>query len=316
MIIVNSTNKEEMNMIPIKWFWGFCLITLLAACGQDDAEQQYQPEFGNKIIAQKEEYILGVHPLHNPKQLQVVYGPVADYLSQHFDTIQFRLEASRNYAAYEEKLYAGKFHFALPNPYQTITAEDKGYIIFGKMGDDENFRGIFITRKDSPLKEPADVKGQAISYPAPTALAATMLPQYFLHTHGVNINQDIENLYVGSQESSIMNAYLGKVAAAATWPLPWKIFLKEKPEFAAELEVKWKTSTLPNNGLVVRADVPKEIVDKVSHLLFTLHENATGQEILARMPLSKFEAANHETFQVVRDFIQIFTQEIRPPDNE
>ncbi|MCV6639206.1 PhnD/SsuA/transferrin family substrate-binding protein [Candidatus Albibeggiatoa sp. nov. NOAA] len=303
-------------MISIKWLWGFSLVTLLVACGQESAEQQYKPEFSSETTTQKEEYIFGVHPLHNPKQLQVVYAPVADYLSQHFDNIQFRLEASRNYAAYEEKLYAGKFHFALPNPYQTITAEDNGYTIFGKMGDDENFRGIFITRKDSSLQNPIDVKGQSVSYPAPTALAATMLPQYFLHTNGINVNQDIENLYVGSQESSIMNAYLGKVAAAATWPLPWKIFLKEKPDFAAELEVKWETPTLPNNGLVVRADIPQEVVQKVSALLFTLHENKAGQEILARMPLSKFEAADHQTFQVVRDFIQTFTEEIRPPKNE
>ena len=296
------------------WFLG--LVTLLVSCGQHETEQQYKPEFSQETTSQKQEYIFGVHPLHNPKQLQVVYGPVADYLNQHFDNVQFRLEASRNYAAYEEKLYAGKFHFALPNPYQTITAEDKGYTIFGKMGDDENFRGIFITRKDSSLKQPSDLKGLKVSYPAPTALAATMLPQYFLHANGVNINQDIENLYVGSQESSIMNAYLGQVAAAATWPLPWKIFLKEKPDFAAELEVKWETPTLPNNGLVVRADIPQDIVQKVSDLLFTLHENTTGQEILARMPLSKFESANSETFQVVRDFIQTFSQEIRPPNSE
>ncbi|WP_353571277.1 PhnD/SsuA/transferrin family substrate-binding protein [Candidatus Albibeggiatoa sp. nov. BB20] len=303
-------------MIQIKRLLGLSLVMLLVACGQENVEQQYKPEFGNKTATQKEEYIFGVHPLHNPQQLQMVYGPVAHYLSQHFDNIQFRLEASRNYAAYEEKLYSGKFHFALPNPYQTITAEDKGYVIFGKMGDDENFRGIFITRKDSPLKQPIDVKGQIVSYPAPTALAATMLPQYFLHSNGVNVNQDIENLYVGSQESSIMNAYLGKVAAAATWPLPWKIFLKEKPDFAAELEVKWETPTLPNNGLVVRADVPQEIVQQVSDLLFSLHENEAGQEILARMPLSKFEVANSKTFKTVREFIQTFTQEIRPPNSQ
>ncbi|MEK7990801.1 MAG: phosphate/phosphite/phosphonate ABC transporter substrate-binding protein, partial [Thiotrichaceae bacterium] len=304
-------------MMILKWLCGLSLIVLLVACGQQqETEQQYKPEFGNKTNSQKEEYIFGVHPLHNPKQLQVVYAPVADYLSQHFDNIQFRLEASRNYAAYEKKLYAGKFHFALPNPYQTINAEDKGYVIFGKMSDDENFRGIFITRKDSPLKQPIDLKGKVVSYPAPTALAATMLPQYFLHTNGIDVNQDIENLYVGSQESSIMNAYLGKVAAAATWPLPWKIFVKEKPDFAAELEVKWETQTLPNNGLMVRADVPADIAQKVSNLLFTLHENAAGQEILARMPLSKFEAADHKTFQVVRDFIQTFTQEIRSPQSD
>jgi phosphonate transport system substrate-binding protein len=295
----------------IKLIWGL-MILIIAACGQQNSES-YQPEFAQEGIIAKPEYTFAVHPLHNPQQLQAVYGPLVDYLNQHISEAQFRLEASRNYAAYEEKLYALELDFALPNPYQTIIAEDKGYTIFAKMGDDENFRGIFITRKDSQLQTPMDLKGKKVSYPAPTALAATMLPQYFLHQQGLNMQTDIEHLYVGSQESSIMNAYLGEVAAAATWPLPWKIFLVEQPEFAAELELKWQTESLPNNGLVVHPRIEDKLFQQVRDLLLTLHENPAGQEILARMPLSKFEAADSATFQVVRDFITMFSREIRDP---
>jgi len=286
------------------------LLLLLMACG-GDTDSSYQPQFGDSSTLKKQEYIFGVHPLHNPQQLQAVYGPLIDFLNAHIKEITFRLEASRNYAAYEEKLYAGKFQFALPNSYQTILAEDRGYQIFGKMGDDENFKGIILTRKDSPIQKISDLKGQAISYPAPTALAATMLPQHFLLSQGLDINRDIQNHYVGSQESSIMNVYLKKVAAGATWPLPWKTFQKDRPDFAKELQVKWETSTLPNNGLVVHTTVPTPILTQVSQLLFELHKHSQGQEILARMPLSKFEKADHQTYQVVRDFIHIFTQNIR-----
>lgn len=286
------------------------LSILLVAC--DQTAETYQPQFTNKSNEQKVEYIFGVHPLHNPQQLQAIYGPLIDFINAHMDEVTFRLEASRNYAAYEEKLYAGKFQFALPNPYQTILAEDKGYKIFGKMGDDENFRGIILVRKDANIKQVTDLKGKKVSYPAPTALAATLLPQYFLHTNGININKDVENIYVGSQESSIMNVYLKQVAAGATWPLPWKIFLKEQPDFAKELEIKWQTPTLPNNGLVVHATVPQPIVKQVAQLLFNLNTHAEGQEILARMPLSKFEPANTQTYQVVRDFIKTFTENVRP----
>jgi len=294
------------------------LLLLLFSCvllSCDKAEEQYQPQFGNQPVVQKQEYIFGVHPLHNPQQLQTVYGPLIDFLNAHISEVTFRLEASRNYAAYEEKLYAGKFQFALPNPYQTILAEDKGYKIFGKMGDDENFRGIILVRKDSGINQVTDLKGKKISYPAPTALAATMLPQHFIHTHGVDVNKETESVYVGSQESSIMNVYLKQVAAGATWGLPWQIFLKEHADIANELEVKWRTSTLPNNGLVVHADVPQAITDKVSRLLFELHTHAEGQAILARISLSQFEKADTQTYQISRDFIQTFTTTIRPLTN-
>lgn len=299
-----------------KHIWIIYLLVMISACHSDTSGNDYQPAFSKKPFITQQEYIFGVHPLHNPKQLQAIYDPLVDYLNQHIKAVHFRLEASRNYATYDEKIYANKFHFTLPNPYQTIIAAEHGYRIFAKMGDDENFRGLIVTRKDSPLKSLADLKGKKISYPAPTALAATMMPQYFLHKNGINVIDDIETTYVGSQESSLMTTYLNKVAAGAVWPLSWKNFVTEHPEMANQLEIKWQTAPLPNNGVVVRDDIPEKLVKHVKKLLLSLHTHEAGREILARMPLSKFESANYESYQPVRDFVRVFTQEIRDPRAE
>ncbi len=291
------------------------LILFLNACDNNSGQSsQQQPVFSDKPLELEKviEYSFGVNPLHNPKQLLDIYGPLVDYLNQHLTGVVLKLEASRNFAAFEEKLYSRQFAFARPNPYQIIEAEAKGYRIFGKMGNDEDFRGIILVRKDSGIQTVADLKGKKISYPAPTAVAATMLPQYYLHTHGLDINKDIENVYAGSQESVIMNVYLKITAAGGTWLLPWQNFQKDQPDKAKELEVKWETTPLQNNALVVRDDIPPEIVDKVSELLFTLHTHAAGQAILARIPMSKFEVAQHETYEPTRIFLKTFEATVRP----
>lgn len=272
----------------------------------------YEPSFSDKAPSAKNIVLFGVHPLHNPQRLYEVYQPLVDYLNSNLPGLRFKLEASRNYAAYEEKLYAGRFHFALPNPYQTLMATQHGYRIFGKMGDDTNFRGIILVRRDSNITKVEDLKGKAVSYPAPTALAATLLPQWYLHSRGLNIKQDIENRYVGSQESSILNAAQGKVAAAATWPPPWLAFAKARPEDAAKLMVIWETEPLVNNGLVVRTDVPAELEQQVGRLLFDLHKHSQGRSILAPMELSRFEPATDATYDPVREFLVRFEAEVRP----
>lgn len=274
----------------------------------------YQPNFTGKNPQQKPEYIVGIHPLHNPKRLFEVYGPIIEYINQQTTDCLFKLEASRNYEEFEKKLYAGHFAFAMPNPYQTLQALQHGYRVFGKMADDTDFRGIILVRKDSGIETVADLKGKVVSYPAKTALAATMMPQYYLHTHGLNINTDIENRYVGSQESSIMNVLLGHVAAAATWPVPWKLFLLEHPEQAAQLEVKWQTDPLQNNGWVVRQDLPTSLVTEFSDLLFALQNHEQGRKLLAAVPVSRFEAANDHTYLPVAAFLRTFAQTVRPID--
>ena len=283
----------------------------MAACEKKNGAD-YVPIYSDTPPFQKNIYIFGVHPLHNPKRLFEVYQPMIAYINDRLDGAELRLEASRDYPSYDKKLFARHFHFSLPNPYQTVTSLQHGYKVFGKMGDDENFRGIILVRKDGDINSVEDLKGKTVSYPAPTALAATMMPQWYLYSHGLNINKDIKNSYVGSQESSIMNVFLGKSAAASTWPPPWYAFIKERPEIAKKVMIKWETPPLPNNGLVVRDDVPKELLNKVSSIILSLHTHKEGQGILKAMELSRYEKADTSTYAPVVEFLQKFENEVRP----
>ena len=295
----------------LTFFYIVCLSIVFALGCDNPTSQRYMPEYGKKPPERVTHYVIGVHPLHNPQRLHEVFGPVTTMLTEKIHGVDFSIEASRNYAAFDKKLYAGKFEFALPNPYQTVRSLKHGYKVFGKMGDDDNFRGIILVRKDRGINNVVDLKGRTVCFPAPTALAATMMPQYFLYEYGLDVNKDIDTNYVGSQESSIMNVFLGHAAAGATWPPPWKALAKERPQLPAELEVKWQTDPLPNNGLVVREDVPHAIVEQVAHILFHLHETETGAEILKRMELSRFEPATDETFQPVIKFLEKFNTNVR-----
>ncbi|MEW5837724.1 MAG: phosphate/phosphite/phosphonate ABC transporter substrate-binding protein [Pseudomonadota bacterium] len=295
----------------------FGLIVLaLASCGQNHETAATAPQYSADSPDKLGEYVFAIHPLHNPARLFEVYAPLVDYLDRHIPQARFRLEASRNYHEFEKKLYAREPDFALPNPYQTLNALRYGYRVIAKMGDDEKFTGILLVRRDSNIRQPSDLKGKKISYPAPTALAATMLPQYFLQTHGLDVEHDVENIYVGSQESSIMGVYLGNVAAGATWPLPWLEFQQEHPDQAGELEVKWETEHLINNGVVARDDVPEALARQVADLLANFHATDEGRAILQRMQLSRFELAKDQDYMVIADFLRRFSEKVRPLNEE
>ncbi|QLA16749.1 phosphate/phosphite/phosphonate ABC transporter substrate-binding protein [Desulfolutivibrio sulfoxidireducens] len=298
---------------------GLAVLVLLAflapGCEKDD-ERAYSPTYGPEPAQEIGRYVFGVHPLHNPKKLHEVYGPLIEYLNSRLKTanIELTLEASRSYESFDEKLYSGHFHFALPNPYQTIRSVEHGYVIFGKMGNDEDFRGIILLRKDSPIKDVSDLRGKTISYPAPTALAATMMPQMFLMEHGVDVRSEVDNLYAGSQESSIMSVYVKQSAAGATWPPPWRNFQKDRPDIARDLYVKWQTDPLPSNGLVVRGDIPGPVRDRVAAILFSLQESPDGRAILERLPLSSFVPADNATYAPVHEFLARFKASVRNPE--
>jgi phosphonate transport system substrate-binding protein len=308
---VAKEDAEQQQTVIMKW-WKL-LADLPSLVGLDkQSDNIYEPGFSAQNKSTVPKYIVGIHPLHNPQKLFEVYGPIVDFINANMPEADFILEASRNYEGFNKKLYSGHFDFAMPNPYQTINSLKHGYRVFGKMGDDKDFTGIILVRRDSGINTVPDLKGKAVSYPSSSAVAACMMPQYYLQTHGIDVNHDIENRYVGSQESSIINVLRGHVAAGVTWPVPWKLFSKENPQLAGQLEVKWETEPLQNNGWVVRKDLPTAVADKFAALLFSLDQHPQGREMLARVPVSRFEPANDDTYEPTRAFIAVFSKTVRP----
>ncbi len=292
----------------LRVLFAFTAVALLSACSPAEPAA-YEPTYDTAPAVPQSatsEILFAVHPLHNPRRLFEVYQPLVDLINERVaPTYRFRLETSRDYATFEKKLAIGKFQFAVPNPYQTLQSEAHGYRIIGKMGNDQRFRGIIVMRRDSQRTSINDLKGAPISFPAPTALAATMMPRMFLYQHGLDA-ADIDARYVGSQESAIMNVLLGKTIAGGTWPPPWEAFQRRRPALASQLVVKWETEPLINNGLVAHGSVSQDVVRSVSDVVFHLHENPRGKTILEAMEIDRFEPANAKAFEPVRHFIAAY----------
>lgn len=286
-----------------------CLMPLFVLCDTSH-EKEYVPQYTATHKISRPVLIFGVHPLHNPQRLYEVYQPIVRYLNRNLPEVEIKLEASRSYADFDKKLYSRHFALALPNPMQTVYSFAHGYRAFLKMSDDKQFRGIILVRRDGNIDKVTDLRGKAVCYPAPTALAATMLPQYYLQIHGLDLRHDIKHIYSGSQESSIMNVYLKRCAAGATWPPPWQAFVERNPEIAKELTVKWKTQWLVNNGFVARDDVPEELVRKLTSLMVSLHTTEEGRRMLAALPVTTFEPATASTYRPVEEFLKVFNETV------
>lgn len=283
----------------------------LAACGR--GEEPYRPAYSDNPSPRPGEYVFAPHPLLNPQRMAEVYGAMVDRLNHDLAPagIRLRLEASSSYSAYNEKLRRGEPHFVLPNPYQLLLAQQYGYVIFGKVEPDDDFRGIILLRKDSPLKTLAGLKGATVSFPAPTALAATLMPELYMRENGLDPRKDITQLFSGTHESALMNLGLGVSAAACTWPPAWADFRREHPDMAARMEVRWQTGVLPNNGLGGLASVPEGARAQVAAALFGLSADAEGRRLLKAAGIRAFVPADAATYAPVAAFVERYNRLVR-----
>lgn len=252
-----------------------------------------------------------VHPLHNPRKLVETYQPLMAWLNQRLPDVHLEVEASRDYQEFERKVAAREAEIILPNPWQTLEAMKVGYHVVAMAGEPEDFKGLFIVRRDAGIRRVEDLRGKSVAYPSATALAACIMPQWYLHERGIDVNREIENRYVGSQESAIMNAFLRQTAAGVTWPPPWRAFLAEHPAEAAQLEVAWETEPLLNNAVMVRDDLPAELGERLRRELLALESAPEGRAILERITTTRFLPARDRDYDRVREFVVRFEAQVR-----
>jgi phosphonate transport system substrate-binding protein len=291
-------------------------VLLLGACSRQDGDGPYAPRLAAPpVAAALVEYKFGVVPMENFRHVYEVYQPIVDHLNANLQGVRLILEVPRGLAEHEQQLRARHFGFALSNPYQTWQAVQKdGYHVFAKMGDDGAFRGIWLVRRDASIHKVADLKGKKICFPPRTALAATMMTQLALHEQGIDLQRDVDVSYVATQDSSIMQVYLKNAAAGATWPLAWVSFQRLHPAEASEMEVRFPTAPMINQGLVARSDVPPAVVARVADLLAGLHQTEQGRVMLARLPIRQFDKADNASYEVVRDFMLKYRRVFADPE--
>lgn len=280
---------------------GVLLGGLLNGCGETNANTS-GPSYGQDPDPRPVLH-LAIHPLHNPARLLRTYQPLIDHLQSRLPAYRFELEASRDYGSYENKIAARAPELLLPNPLQTLRAIDCGYTVVAMAGDADMFRGLLLVPKDSDIRQIRDLKGRRVSFPAPTALAAAIMPQRLMRSHGLLPGEDVDLLYVGSQESSMVAALQGRSDAAATWLQPWQDFQADHPEDAARLRVLTVTPALVNNAFMVRNDLPPSLRDELVRELLQLNQEESHQPVLSAARIRRFNLANNASYDVVKRYL-------------
>lgn len=287
------------------------LVILLVTCSAPTWAQSYKP---SGTAPAQETYIFGIHPYTNPQDLYDAYAPIMRYLEQKLPGSRFEVEASRDYADYEAKLAMRRFHFSLPNPAQAVASFEHGYRVIAKMTPDDDFRGLFITRVDDDMPvSPKSLTGKTICFTSATALAGTLQPLMWLHDQGVDV-KTLKIHYVGSQFSSILNAWTGEFDACGSTSRFFRSWSKKNPDKAKEIMMLWRTPPLPHNAVVARDDLPASLTDKIAKALAGLDKDASVDQSQFKLDQQHFEVADDSAYKPVTEFLHRYDAAIGLPE--
>ena len=115
----------------------------------------------------------GVIPRYSHEQTMKKFKPFVDAIEKQTN-LEVKLVTTNNVSSFKRKIAVGVFDMAYANPLHYIAVNKlEGYQAIVK--EDINLHGVIIVKNDSKIKSVEELKGKVVSFPAPSAYAATKM---------------------------------------------------------------------------------------------------------------------------------------------
>ena len=231
-------------------------------------------------------YSFGVTPQFDSRTTNDTWSPILAQL-QARTGLRFELMGAPNIPAFERRFGQQEFDFAYVSPYLAMLASSSYVPLVRDVAT--LLVGIIVVRKDGPIQDLRSLQGKSMAFPAPNAMAASLMTRAHLDQLGVAVQPH----YVKTHTSVYLNVALGQTDAGGGVLQT----LEEQPLNVRErLRVLDKTIGVAPHPVVANKRIDPKVRERVRAALLALGETAEGRALLVKVPINRLGRADAEDF--------------------
>jgi len=236
-------------------------------------------------------YRFGVVPQFEQRYIREVWKPVLIELEKRTG-YKFMLDGSSSIAEFEDQYLKGDFDFAFMNPYFVLKAAKHGYIPLVR-DVESDLHGILVVRKDSSIKDVADLLDSDTGFPAPNALGASMMLRADMKN---KFSLQVLPVYMGTHSAVYRSVLDGKVVAGGGVQKS----LSQQPYYVRNaLKVIYKTKSFPSHPIMAHHRVPIIHREKIVQSLLDIASTAKGKALLSKIPMQHMGITSTTDYQPI-----------------
>lgn len=192
----------------------------------------------------------------------LAWTPLLDRIGKNLN-ICFDLKVLSGIPRFEADLVEGKPDFAYMNPYHLLIARKKqGYLPV--VADSQNqLSGIIVVRKDSKISSIKELNGENVAFPAPNAMAASLLVMAELDKQKIRVTP----VYVKTHGNVYRSVAIGDFIAGGGVN---NTFKRESEALQKELKVIFETPKIMPHPIAAHPRIPKEVRIEVARSFIDL----------------------------------------------
>ncbi len=172
----------------------------------------------SSALAAQNELVFGIFPYLSPRQMVEHFNPLRTYLARELGR-PVALRSAPDFKAFAERTGRGEFDFIFDAPQLARLAQKRDrYLPLAQTG--YQIVILAVTRKDSPVKKLADLRGGAISIGARMSITHQVMRSELLKA-GLELDRDVKYLDTAYFSNVLQSVIRGDAAAGATGTLLW-----------------------------------------------------------------------------------------------
>lgn len=288
-----------MRKFSISYFFIVALLSsmVILGCGSDNKSNtadpgkepakvgQQQASTGETSASPYSDTVLklGRIPFTNSTAMVQKHNKFLEYLTKKLGVKQTRLQTASDYNGIMSLLVKGEIDIAWLASMTSVEARanpDIQLLVKPIRFGTTSYRGIIITRQDSGIRSLKDLKGKKFCWVEKESASGYTFPKSLLLEAGLNPEKDFaEAAFLNKHDAVVLNVLLGKYDAGACYD-DARNTLRDKSKMD-ELTILATTQDISNEPIVVRKNLPQDLIEKIKQALLDLNaKTPEGKEIL------------------------------------
>lgn len=237
--------------------------------------------------------VFGIVPQQSANKLAETWTPLLSKLSEISEN-NIVFATAKDIPTFEQRLANRTYDIAYMNPYHYVVfSQMTGYQALAKQID-EKIQGIVVVHKDSQIESLTDLTASEIGFPAPTAFAASIIPQAEMTERGIQFYPN----YVLSHDSVYLNVSR-KFLVAGGGVL--STFVSVPIDVRDNLRILWKSKQFTPHAIATSSTVSEITRESILRALLAMNETEQYQRLLKAISFKGFERATDSDWDDVRN---------------
>ncbi len=309
-----SLLKSKATKLNALFLVYLTIFTIFFNGGCSDQEQSKVVDFSKTITLERpdtrergnNQLRIAIGAMVSPKESLSTYQELLDYLGEKLGK-KMVLEQRKTYSEINELLGKGEVDlaFVCSGPY--VAGKDKyglELLAAPEVNGSHFYNAYLIVNKDSRFNTLEDLRGRAFAFTDPDSNTGKLAPIAWLKKIGEKPETFFGSfIYTYSHDNSILAVSKGVVDGASVDGLIWEYFNKTNPDITSKTRIILKSENYGMPPLVAVKQLPKPTKDAIRKALFGMRADKKGAEILDRLMIDRFVAANDNWYDSIRAVI-------------